>query len=633
MNERQSIAMIAVTASGLDQARRLRERLRAGVIVRPARYGPAVVGKERPYDGALAGLVPELFAGHDHLVFFLAAGAAVRLIAPCLGSKGTDPGVVVVDEAGEFVVPILSGHEGGANALARRVAGAIGATPVITTGSEAAGGFSLSDLEERFGWSFEPPDRLRTVARALIDRAPVAVVQEVGGARTWLDGLGLPDHVSFATCVENFFNKSPEFIIWITDRLIHDPGGIDEGRIIWCRPRSLVLGLGCERGISAQAIEDGLGRVLREHGLAMASIGTVASLDLKSDEVGLLELADRHGWRTAFYSAGELAGVPGVANPSDAVRDCVGTPGVAEPAALLASGADRLLVEKQVVSSKLSAQRMTIALARHRDYRARPPGAGRVAFIGAGPGDPDLLTVKADRLIRDADVVVYAGSLIPVGVVRRAPSHAVLHDSAHLTLEEVTDILISSAMAGRRVVRLQSGDPSLYGAIQEQMTVLDEAGVAFEIVPGISAYQAGAAALRSELTLPEVAQTVILTRAAGQTKMPEAESLASLAAHRATICIFLSARMAEDVQARLSTAYPPETPAAILYRVSWPDEKIIVTDLAHLAAAVREHRLTRTTLLMVGPAIGGRSGRSRLYDGDHAHIFRRRAHEAEDPAP
>src|SRR5262249_37127632 len=158
---------------------------------------------------------------------------------------------------------------------------------------------------------------------------------------------------------------------------------------------------------------------------------------------------------------------------------------------------------------------------------------------------------------------------------------ATLHNSAPLTLEEVMAILVPAARAGKRVVRLHSGDTSLYSAIQEQMTRLDEAGIGYEVIPGVSSFQAAAAALKAEFTLPEVVQPVILTRAEGETPMPEGESLAQLARHRATLCIFLSARLAERVQEQLLTTYTPETPAAILYRVSWPDEKVVLTELRH----------------------------------------------------
>jgi precorrin-4 C11-methyltransferase len=184
---------------------------------------------------------------------------------------------------------------------------------------------------------------------------------------------------------------------------------------------------------------------------------------------------------------------------------------------------------------------------------------------------------------------------------------------------------------GKKVVRLQSGDLSLYSAMQEQMALLDQDGIAYDVIPGISAFQAAAAALQSELTVPEVVQTIILTRGEGKTKMPEGESLAALAAHRASLCLFLSARLSRRVQAQLLTAYPPETPVAIVYRVSWPDEKIILTRLQDLHRDIRAHNLTRTTLILVGEAIGSRQQRSRLYHATHRHIFRRRRDKPEGP--
>jgi precorrin-4 C11-methyltransferase len=274
-----------------------------------------------------------------------------------------------------------------------------------------------------------------------------------------------------------------------------------------------------------------------------------------------------------------------------------------------------------VIASALAPQRMTFALARSVAFDG-PAAQGSVLFVGAGPGDPDLVTLKAKRALARADVVVYAGSLVPEEVLRHAPATAALHNSAPLTLEEVMAILVPTARAGKRVVRLHSGDTSLYSAIQEQMTRLDEAGVAYEVIPGVSAFQAAAAALKAEFTLPEVVQTVILTRAEGETPMPPAESLAELARHRATLCVFLSARLAGRVQEQLLTAYPADTPTAILYRVSWPDEKIVLTELGRLAEEVRRHKLSRTTLIVVGEAVGRRRNRSRLYDAKHGHIFR-----------
>ena len=644
MNPPSSIAIVAVTHRGVEQARLLRRRLRSGVIHRPERYGPLEHGWEILFRSGLSERVPELFQDYRQIVFILAAGAVTRLIAPCLGSKESDPGVLAVDEAGRFVIPLLSGHKGGANIFARTVAGCLGAIPVVTTASDAIGGLSLDLLEDAFGWTATPRERLKPAARALVDHEPIAVLQEVGSPGTWMEELELPPNVAVLRDPHELTGRAFAFVLWITDRVIEDLEGIAEERVLWYRPRSLVLGIGCERGISPAALEDGLDRFLAQYRFCRDSIAMLASVDRKADEQAIVDLASRLGWPTRFYSAEELAGVDAAPNPSEVVARCIGTPGVAEPAALLASGSPQLLVEKHILSSPLAPQRMTFALARLEgvnDQRSAIsakvagslPISSKVVFVGAGPGDPDLLTLKGRRALARADVVVYAGSLVPEEVLRHAQPTAALHNSAHLTLEEVVERLIAAARAGQRVVRLHSGDTSVYSAIQEQLTLLDKAGIDYEIIPGISAFQAAAAALKTELTLPEVVQTVILTRAEGQTPMPEGETLAELARSRATLCIFLSARLVERAQEQLLTSYPPETPTAILYRVSWPDEQIIVTELRHLAAEVRRHKLTRTTLILVGAAVGGRQNRSHLYDGKHGHLFRTRSRDETHPSP
>ena len=627
MNIIPAIILVAVTRHGVKQARLLRQRLRSGEVYYPMRYGPAEKSWELPFTSSLSELVPQLFQRGGQLVFFLAAGAVTRLIAPCLVSKETDPGVLAVDEAGRFVIPLLSGHKGGANAFARTVAGCLGAIPVVTTASDVIGGFSLDLLEKAFDWTATPRERLKPAAVALVDGEPVLLVQEVGAAGSWLGGMDLPANV---TAIRSVLagTRCFAFALWITDRLVHDVGGIAEERVLWFRPKSLVLGVGCERGVSLAALEESLERFLEEHRFSADSIGILASADLKADEEAIVELARQHGWQTHFYSVPELAAVSGMPNPSEVVARCVGTPGVAEPAALLAAGSDQLLVQKQVLSSSLAPQRMTFALARKASFEPVPEQPlGKVVFVGAGPGDPDLLTAKGHRALAQADVIVYAGSLIPDEIILLASPTAVYCNSAHLTLDEIMNRMTKAVRAGQRVVRLQSGDTSLYSAVQEQMTLLDEAGIDYEVIPGISSFQAAAAALKSELTLPDVVQTVILTRAEGQTPMPAGEALADLARHQATLCIFLSASLVQDVQAQLLTAYPPETPTAILYRVSWPDQKIVITQLDHLADEVRHHKLTRTTLILVGSAVGGRKNRSQLYDPHHGHIFRTRTRE------
>jgi precorrin-4 C11-methyltransferase len=623
-------AIIAVTRHGLEQATRLRQHLRAGRLYRPAHHGPPQHRWELPYEGPLSAQMGGLFAHYDHLVFFLATGAVTRLIAPYIQDKTSDPGVVTVDEAGHFVIALLSGHQGGANALARTVAGHLGATPVITTASDVIGSLSPDLLTETLGWVPEPETHLKAAAAALVNGEPVAIVQEIGTPGSWLNQWGLPTHVSVAYQATQLSPHAHPFrqVWWITDRVKEALDRSVAEQTLWFRPPSLVLGVGCERGILLAALEDGLDRFLHEHGIAKASLTALASLDRKADETAIVALAQKHGWQTFFYAAEDLAQVPGTRRPSQVVEACVGTPGVSEPAALKAAQTDRLLVEKQVVTSAQSDKRMTFAVARLATFEDRSQAAGKLTFIGAGPGDPDLLTVKARRLMEQADVVIYAGSLIPEAILQHAPPTATLHNSAPMTLEDVMTLMIEAVQAGKSVVRLQSGDLSLYSAMQEQMARLDEAEITYDIIPGVSAFQAAAAALRSELTIPEETQTIILTRGEGETPMPAGESLTALAAHRASLCIFLSARLSRKVQEQLLTAYPPDTPVGILYRVSWPDEFIVVTELQHLHRTIREHKLTRTTLILVGQAIGARQNRSHLYNTTHAHIFRRRSREA-----
>jgi precorrin-4 C11-methyltransferase len=246
----------------------------------------------------------------------------------------------------------------------------------------------------------------------------------------------------------------------------------------------------------------------------------------------------------------------------------------------------------------------------------------RVRFVGAGPGDPELLTLKGAKVLGTADMVVYAGSLVPRGVLRHVRPGARIHNSATLTLEETHRLLADAYRAGQQVVRLHSGDPSLYGAITEQMALLDEEQIPYEIVPGVSAFQAVAARLGMEYTQPGVVQTVILTRPGGRTGVPENESLAALAQHGVTLCVFLGARHVVDIQAALLTSYPPTTPVAVAYRATWPDEELTVGTLADLVEMVRGPEYDRTTLMIVGPSLQRQGKRSHLYDPSYTHLFR-----------
>lgn len=246
-----------------------------------------------------------------------------------------------------------------------------------------------------------------------------------------------------------------------------------------------------------------------------------------------------------------------------------------------------------------------------------------VQFVGAGPGAPDLLTVRGKTVLERSDLIVYAGSLVPEAVTVYADEQCEKLSSASLTLSEIMEQVEESYRSGDRVVRLHSGDPSIYGAVQEQMGQLDERAIPYEVIPGVSSFTASAAALRTELTIPDEVQTIILSRASGRAAVPESESLDRLARTESTLCIFLSAKHARKVQNQLLEHFDPSTPAAICYKVTRPEEKIIVTELEDLAHQVDQEGLKRTTLFLVGEAIQARTEtQSGVYDPDHKHVFR-----------
>jgi len=253
---------------------------------------------------------------------------------------------------------------------------------------------------------------------------------------------------------------------------------------------------------------------------------------------------------------------------------------------------------------------------------------GKVYIIGGGPGDPELLTLKAKRIIESADVVIFADSLVPPEVVEFAKEGAEVHGSKDLNLDQIMDLELAAVREGKIVARVQSGDPSIYGAILEQMRILEDEGVEFEIIPGVSAAFAAAAVLKSELTVPEKSQTVILTRMEGRVAMPPGEQLKDLAAHGCTMVIFLSiTRMTKVVRELTSSGYTEDTPVAVVYRVGWPDELVIRGTLKDIAAKVRAAKITLQALIIVGdavdPGLNSAGAVSHLYSSDYTHRYRK----------
>ena len=247
-----------------------------------------------------------------------------------------------------------------------------------------------------------------------------------------------------------------------------------------------------------------------------------------------------------------------------------------------------------------------------------------IHFVGAGPGAPDLITLRGAALLAVADVVVYAGSLVNPQVLAGVPAHCEVHDSAGMTLEAILAVMLEADAAGKKVVRLHTGDPSLYGATGEQMEALDRAGVPYDVTPGVSSFLGAAASLKKEYTVPGGSQTIILTRMAGRTPVPEKEDITLLAAHGATLICFLSASMLPALCEKLEAGgYVPDTPAALVYRATWEEEKIVLSTVGRLAEDAAIHGITKTALVTVGRFLDTRITCSQLYDNRFTHGFRK----------
>ena len=555
----------------------------------------------------------------DAFIFIGAMGICVRTIAPYVEDNHTDPAVVCIDSTGRHVVSVLSGHVGGANELTCRLGAALGVEPIVTTQSDNTGLWALDTLARRFGWSaITPTDAMNDIIFAFVNRQPTALLIEAHDAGTdYLLGT-LPSHVRL---VDNVSGADGCKLLIIVSPFVHDrlhmPASTQQ--VIKFVPRVLTVGFGlAHHPADYRDILDEMHDAMRAQGLQPSAIKDYCTIDVKSDESFIGCLRERQA-DVRFFSADELSQVE-VPTPSATVEKHVGTPSVAEAAAILGSNHGRLLL------NKVKGQHWTLAVA--ADSLSVSSGTavgkqGHIEIVGAGPGDPELVSVRGRRMLEQADLILYAGSLVPRELTDCHKPGAVVRSSASMALEEQCQLMKEFYDRGQFIVRLHTGDPCIFGAIQEQMAFFDEHHMSYHITPGISSFLAAAAELRSQFTIPERTQTIILTRGEGRTPMPEREKLHLLARSQSTMCIFLSAAIVDDVQQQLLKEYPEDTPVAACYHLTWPDQHIYRGKLKDLARIVHDNHLTLTTMLVVGEAIDNRHGLSELYNRHFTHLFRK----------
>lgn len=544
----------------------------------------------------------------DGVVFIGALGICVRKLQTLIRDKYTDPAVVCVDTTGRWVIPVLSGHVGGANDLARRIAQITGGQAVVTTQSDSAGLWPLDTLAQEFGWGMVPVERAEmngNIAKFVSGR-PTALLLEWDDRDTRQLLHTCPEHVTVFRSYDDYRQSQTDFelTIAVSYRLRTEAD-------IQYIPRCLRLGFGCQKQLPLAAAGELLAK-LEEQGISPEAVNSINTIELKRDEPVLAALGKRMPQAQVHIYPAEVLDAVAVPNASEKVAGVTGSGSVAEASAM--ADGQRLIVEKQ--KGAVDGRYYTYAVAEQKQH-------GHIEIVGAGPGDPDLVSVRGRKFLEKADLILYAGSLVPKALTECAKPGATVRSSADMTLHEQQNLMKTYYDRGCLVVRLHTGDPCIYGAISEQMAFFDSHGMSYHITPGISSFLAAAAELRSQFTIPEQCQTIILTRGSGRTAVPDRERLHLLAAHQSTMCIFLSATLAREVQTELlAGGYPPETPVAVCHKLTWPQQRILRGQLKDLARIVEENDLSLTTMIVVGEAIDNRQGESRLYDKNFAHLFR-----------
>ena len=556
----------------------------------------------------------EVFHESSSLVFIGAMGICVRSIAPFAEDKHTDPAVVCIDSTGKYVIPVLSGHIGGANDLSKELANLLGAEAIITTQSDNTNLWPLDTLGKKYDWTLIAKDSNAAIS-TFVNGKPTALLLDIRDKGTDYLERTVPSHVSIFYSFEAIPQQDYELL------MIVSPQQYDTSiPTITYIPKVLHLGMGCRKDMQGDptVVYEHIKDVLRDKRLYPEALADVNTIDLKKCEPVLTLLA--YGVMECpfhTYTSEELKDIP-VPNPSEKVLEVTESPSVSEASAIYAAHGGPLLVEKQKADLG-KGNEYTFAVALDRAACRK----GHIEIVGAGPGDPDLISIRGRQMLEKADLILYAGSLVPKELTLCAKAGATVRSSADMNLEEQFALMKEFYDKGLFVVRLHTGDPCIYGAIQEQMNYFDQYGMDYHITPGISSFQAAAAALYSQFTIPEKVQTIILTRGEGRTPMPEKEQLHKLAQSQSTMCIFLSAGVVEKVQEELLRHYAPTTPVAACYKLTWKDERIYRGQLKDLAKIVKENHLTLTTLLVVGDAIDNRKGLSRLYADEFKHLFRK----------
>jgi len=485
----QKIAIVTITRNGVKLGQRLTQLFPGSHLYLPAKFASEPKAGEYSFQEPVKEVVRKVFSKYESLALIMAVGVAVRLLAPELKGKDKDPGVVVIDEKGKFAVSLLSGHRGGANQLASKIASVIGTQPVITTASEVGETIAVDLLGREFGWELESEANVTKVSAAIVNGDKVGIYQDAGD-RNWWRGI-LPENISKFSSLEALEESACLAVLVITDRLLgQEHQALLDGAVVY-RPKSLVVGIGCNRGVIGSNIEEAITQVLLEHGLSINSIRNIATIDLKRDEQGLLEFTRKHNLSVEFFAREALSQVKFPSAPSAMTFKWVGTPAVCEPAALLSSKSSNLVV------SKTKLRDVTIAVARVPFNSSEKKENGKLFLVGIGPGAPEQMTFKAKEALTWSNVVV--GYKTYIKLIEQFLSQKEVITGGMGGEVERMKRAASLAEEGKTVAVVCSGDAGIYGMAGLVGEIIQQQGCStkfeIEVIPGVPSLCATAALL------------------------------------------------------------------------------------------------------------------------------------------
>ncbi|HEY78068.1 MAG TPA: precorrin-3B C(17)-methyltransferase [Dehalococcoidia bacterium] len=590
----QNMAIVAITRKGAALGRRLKQQLAGSQLYLPEKFAAGPEPDEHPFSSPAKKVVGEIFGRYRYLVLVMAVGIAVRLIAAKLSDKHTDPGVVVVDDAGTFCVSLLSGHIGGANELGKRIASLIGAYPVVTTASEASGTIAVDMLGNEFGWQIEDGANVSAVSAALVNGETVVLYQDAGENDWWPKGKPLPENLRIVGSIADLRQPDFQAALIITDRILNEEQrALLPANIVIYRPRSLVVGIGCNRGTPCAEIEAAVSLVFAENGLSIKSIRNIATITGKSSEAGLIEFAGKYHLPIDYFDKETLGKTVFPSSPSAAALRHVGTPAVCETAALLSSGCDSL------VAPKTSYRRsVTVAVARLAFNNERQT-KGRLFLVGIGPGEPSHMTQKAREVIKRSDVVV--GYQTYIGLIESLITHQEVIATGMGSEVERVQAAIGLARQGKRVSLISSGDTGIYGMAGLVGEVLSEQpgnDLDIEVIPGVPLLAASAALLGSPVSGD------FATVSLSDYLLPWSEisrRIKSAAEADYVIIIYnprSKKRRHQMTEAReiILQHRAPSTPVGIVTNAYRPAQTVAITDLEHML----DSEIGMDTIIIVG---------------------------------